>query len=393
MSSQQLRAPLARIDLTALSHNLQVVRRHAEGAKVFAVVKADAYGHGMVACAQALRQQADGFVVSTLGEGEALRKGGITQRIMVLQGFSNVIEARLAARLLLEPVVHQDWQVELIEKTSLGLPLSVWLKIDTGMHRMGIAPEQVRALHARLMSSKRLRQPPGLMTHFARADELDVTPSEQQLAVFYAATEGLAGERSVANSAGIFSGAAKGSLGDIVRPGIALYGSNPLEHGSAQALGLRPVMQLQTRLLAVKWHQQGESVGYGGRFVCPETMPVGVASIGYADGYPRITASGTHVAVNGQMARLAGRVSMDLITLDLRGIEAKVGDEVQLWGDQVALDHVAAAAGTLGYELLCTAGKACQRVYRPEPVAVCGVDEPGVSTKGSSSAPQDHARD
>ena len=362
-----LRRPLATIDLDALRHNLGVVRARAEGAKVFAVVKADAYGHGMVACAQALRTLADGFVVSTLGEADALRKSGITQRIMVLQGFMNASEARMSARLMLEPVVHQAWQVELIEQTSLGLPLSVWLKIDTGMHRVGVPPEQARSLHARLLASKRLRRAPGLMTHFARADEADAGATQQQLAVFHAATEGLDGERSVANSAGVLSAAVQGALGDIVRPGIALYGSNPLDYGSAEALGLKPVMRLESSLVAVQAQRQGEAVGYGGGFVCPEDMPMAVAAVGYADGYPRVTASGTPVAVNGQIARLAGRVSMDLITLDMRGVQAEAGDTVELWGEAIAVDAVAKAAGTLGYERLCAAGRACQRVYHPAP--------------------------
>ncbi len=365
MSTPPVRRPLVTIDLDALRHNLGVVRNHAEGAKVFAVVKADAYGHGMVACAQALRGLADGFVVSTMGEADALRKSGITQRIMVLQGFMNVSEARMAARLMLEPVVHQAWQVELIEKTSLGLPLSVWLKIDTGMHRVGVPPEQARELHARLLGSGRLRHAPGLMTHFARADEADSTVTEQQLAMFHAVTEGLAGERSVANSAGLLGGAAGGSLGDIVRPGIALYGSNPADYGSAAEFGLKPVMRLESCLVALQSQRKGDAVGYGGRFVCPEDMPMAVASVGYADGYPRVTASGTPVAVNGQIARLAGRVSMDLITLDMRGVQAKPGDTVELWGETIAVDEVARAAGTLGYELLCAAGRACRRVYRP----------------------------
>jgi len=367
VSAPPVRRPLATIDLDALRHNLGVVRTHADGAKVFAVVKADAYGHGMGVCAQALRGLADGFVVSTLGEADALRKSGITQRIMVLQGFMNASEARMAARLMLEPVVHQAWQVELLEQVSLGLPLSVWLKIDTGMHRVGIPPEQARSLHARLLGSGRLRQAPGLMTHFARADEADATATQRQLAVFHAATEGLEGERSVANSAGVLSGAAQGALGDIVRPGIALYGSNPLDYGSAAALGLKPVMRLESCLVAVQSQRKGEVVGYGGRFVCPEDMPIAVASVGYADGYPRVTASGTPVVVNGQIARLAGRVSMDLITLDMRGVQAEVGDTVELWGESVAVDEVAKAAGTLGYELLCAAGRACRRGYLPVP--------------------------
>lgn len=363
MNSVPVRAPLARIDLDALKHNAAEVQRHAEGARLFAVIKADAYGHGMIECAQALRTQVAGFVVSTLGEADQLRKSGITQRIMVLQGFMNLPEARLAARLMVEPVIHQAWQVELIEKHALGLPIQLWLKVDSGMHRMGVPPEQVRALHQRLLASRRLRQPPGLMTHFARADEADAQPTEQQLDVFEAATQGLPGERSVANSAGVFSQHARGRLGDIVRPGIALYGSSPLEHASASELGLRAVMHLSTHLVAVKQHARGEALGYGGRYVCDEAMPVGVASVGYADGYPRLTPSGTPVAVNGQIARVAGRVSMDLLTLDLRGVTAQPGDAVELWGAQVSVDDVARGVGTLGYELLCHAGKACRRAF------------------------------
>jgi len=279
----------------------------------------------------------------------------------------NASEARMAARLMLEPVVHQVWQVELLEQTSLGLPLSVWLKIDTGMHRVGVPPEQARELHARLRASRRLRTAPGLMTHFARADEADASATQLQLAVFHAATEGLEGERSVANSAGILSGSASEHLGDIVRPGIALYGSNPMDYASATEFGLKPVMRLESSLIALQTQRKGEAVGYGGRYICPEDMPMAVASVGYADGYPRITASGTPVAVNGKIARLAGRVSMDLITLDMRGVQAEAGDTVELWGATVAVDAVAKAAGTLGYELLCAAGRACRRVYLPAP--------------------------
>ncbi len=357
--SPGLRAPQARIDLDALRHNFGVLRGAAGVRKVFPALKADAYGHGMLPCAQALRQMADGFVVATLGEAEALRKAGITQRLMVLQGFATLAEARLAARLMLEPVVHQPWQVDLLESGHTGLPLKVWLKIDTGMHRMGIEPEQVPSIHARLMASGRLRGAPGLMTHFACADETDPGATRRQIEIFNQVTEGLEGERSLANSAGLLGD--YGAGGDIVRPGIALYGANPFLHGTAAEHGLRPVMTLTTRLLAVKQQPAGAAIGYGATWTCPESMPVGIAAIGYGDGYPRRTPSGTPVLVNGQRAAIIGRVSMDLVTLDLRGIEAGPGDTVELWGAGLPLDEVAKAIGTISYDLTCAAGAHVRR--------------------------------
>lgn len=362
--SAGLRAPQARIDLEALRHNFGVLRGAAGERKVFPALKADAYGHGMLSCAQALREMADGFVVATLGEAEALRKAGITQRLMVLQGFASLAEARLAARLMLEPVVHQPWQVDLLESGHTGLPLRVWLKIDTGMHRMGIEPGEAQAIHARLVASGRLRGAPGLMTHFACADETDSGSTERQIAAFHAATEGLEGERSLANSAGLLGDFGAG--GDIVRPGIALYGGNPFLHGSAADYGLRPVMTLVTRLLAVRQQPAGAAIGYGGTWTCPEDMPVGIAAIGYGDGYPRRTPAGTPVRVNGQRAAIIGRVSMDLVTLDLRGIDARPGDPVELWGAGLPVDEVARAIGTISYDLTCSVGAHVVRQYSPQ---------------------------
>ncbi len=356
-----LRAARASIDLHALRHNFEVLARHAGGARLFPALKADAYGHGMLACAQALRGLAEGFMVATLGEAEALRRAGITQRLMVLHGFASLAEARLAARLLLEPVIHEPWQVELLESGHAGLPLSLWIKIDTGMHRMGIEPGRVRELHARLLRRARLRAPPGLMTHFARADEPDPAPTLRQIEVFREATAGLEGERSLSNSAALLRGLAQGE--DVVRPGIALYGGNPLSYGSAAGLGLRPVMTLTTRLLAIKHQPAGAAIGYGASWICPEDMPVGIAAMGYGDGYPRRAPAGTPVRVRGQRAAIIGRISMDLMALDLRGIEARPGDEVELWGAGLPVDEVAGALGTIGYELCCCAGAHVAREY------------------------------
>lgn len=363
-----MRPARARIDLDALRHNFEVLRHAAADAKVFPAIKADAYGHGMLACAQALRDLADGFVVATLGEAKVLRKVGITQRIMVLQGFASLTEARLAARLMVEPVIHQAWQADILKLGHTGLPLRVWLKIDTGMHRMGIEPEQAAELHARLMASGRVRGAPGLMTHFACADELDPAPTQRQIEVFRQATAGLEGERSLSNSAGLLGGFGAG--GDIVRPGIALYGGNPFVYGQAADHGLRPVMALTTRLLAVRQQPAGAAIGYGGSWTCPEAMPVGIAAIGYGDGYPRRTPPGTPVVVNGQRAAIIGRVSMDLITLDLRGVEARPGDEVELWGEALPVDEVAQASGTISYDLTCAAGAHVAREYLGQGAAV-----------------------
>ncbi|MEW6446403.1 MAG: alanine racemase [Pseudomonadota bacterium] len=359
-----LRRAEARIDLDALRHNFGLLRAAADNAAVFPALKADAYGHGMLVCAQALRELADGFVVATLGEAEALRKGGITQRLMVLQGFASLGEARLAARLMLEPVIHQPWQAELLEEGHTGLPLKVWLKIDTGMHRMGIEPDQAGAIHARLQASGRVRGAPGLMTHFACADEDDPSATRRQIDVFRQATAGLDGERSLSNSAGLLGGFGAG--GDVVRPGVALYGGNPFLRGTAAGLGLKPVMTLTTRLLAVKHQPAGACIGYGATWTCPEAMPVGIAAIGYGDGYPRRTPPGTPVLVGGQRAAVIGRVSMDLITLDLRGIDAQPGDTVELWGAGLPVDEVARNLGTISYDLTCSAGSRVWRVHHSE---------------------------
>jgi alanine racemase len=350
----------ALIDLEALRHNLAQARRAAGEARVFAVVKADAYGHGLLDVARALHEHSDGFVVATLGEGEALRRAGVTRRIMVLQGHDSLGEARRAARLQLEPVLHTPPQLDVLDQGHAGLPMRVWLEIDSGMHRMGFDPAEVAPALSRLDGHRALREPPGLMTHMARADERDCPLTQAQLERFTQLTKGQAGERSLANSATLLGWPA--ALGDVVRPGIMLYGGNPFVDGRELPCTLKPVMQLRTRLLAVRWQKKGDRIGYGETWTCPEDMPVGLAAIGYGDGYPRHAPSGTPVRVAGQDASLVGRVSMDLLTLDLRGVAARPGDEVLLWGEGLSVDSVASMAGTISYELLCAAGARSRRV-------------------------------
>jgi alanine racemase len=356
-----LRRPELTIDLAALRHNAAVARQAAKGRKLLAAVKADAYGHGMATVARALRDRVDGFMVATLGEGEALRQAGITQRVLVLQGVMSQTEARRAARRFLEPVFHHASQIDAVGTVGFGLPLTAWIKLDTGMHRVGFTPEEFAQAYARLSALRGVRPNPNVLTHFACADEPDRGTTDDQITLFKQTTADCPGETSLCNSAGLLAYPQAG--GDWVRPGIMLYGGNPFITGNAADIGLKPVMTLTTQLIAIREVQAGERVGYGGKFTAPETMPVGVASIGYGDGYPRHAPNGTPIIVNGQRTQVIGRVSMDLITVDLRGIQATVGDTVQCWGDQLPIDEVAQAAGTISYELMCQmSGRVTRRV-------------------------------
>jgi len=356
-----LRRATLTLDLSALRHNAARAKQAAGGRKIFAAVKADGYGHGAATVAHALRGLVDGFMVASLGEGEALRQAGITQRIMVLQGVMSQTEARRAAKRFLEPVFHHISQIEAVGTVGFGLPLTVWLKVDTGMHRVGFTPQEFPEAYARLSALRGVRPNPSVLTHFARADEPSPAPTQAQIALFLQTTAHCAGELSVCNSAGLLAFPEAG--GDWVRPGIMLYGGNPFTTGTAAELDLRPVMTLTTQLIAIRTVPAGEALGYGGRFTAPQTMPVGVAAIGYGDGYPRHAPDGTPIVVNGQRTQLIGRVSMDLIMLDLRGITASVGDCVECWGAQLPIDEVAHAASTISYELMCQlSGRVARRV-------------------------------
>lgn len=347
------RAAHAEIDLGALRHNLARVREAAPRSRILAAVKADAYGHGLLTVAEAL-QGVDGYAVASVGEGLLLREAGLPGVILALQGFADAEELGLAAERDIELTVHAEHQLALLERSPPPRAVGVWLKIDTGMHRLGFAPQEVAGVHRRLRAMPAVRGTPRLMTHLARADEPRSEATARQVAVFDACAQGLAGEQSIANSAGVL--AWPQTHRHWVRPGIMLYGASPFVNGDALAEGLRPVMTLKAPLVAVRRLRRGDAVGYGGSYVCPEDMPVGVAAIGYGDGYPRQAGEGAPVLVNGRRTRLLGRVCMDVVTVDLRGIEARVGDEVVLWGEGLPADEVARAAGTISYELFCRVG-------------------------------------
>ena len=345
-----MRPAQALIDLAALRHNYQLARQ-CSGGKALAVVKADAYGHGAVICAQALQAEADGFAVACIEEALELRAAGITQPILLLEGFFEASELALIDQHQLWCVVHSLWQLDAIEQARLSRPLQVWLKLDSGMHRVGLFPEQYQAAYRRLQASGKVDKIV-LMSHFARADELDCPRTEEQLAVFNAAREGLQAEVSLRNSPAILGWPQVPS--DWVRPGIMLYGATPFEQAQTLAAQLKPVMTLQSKIIGVRELPAGEPVGYAARFVAERPTRVGVVAMGYADGYPRHAPTGTPVAVDGQLTRIIGRVSMDMLTVDLTDLpQAGLGSRVELWGAQVLASDVAAQAQTIPYQIFC----------------------------------------
>jgi alanine racemase len=350
-----MRPARALIDLQALRHNYQLARE-VSGARALAVIKADAYGHGAVRCAQALQEQADGFAVACIEEALQLREAGIRGPILLLEGFFEADELALIEQHELWCVVHSLWQLDAIERSAVRRPLTVWLKVDSGMHRVGLHPAEYQAAYQRLLASGNVAKVV-LMTHFARADELDCPRSEEQLAVFQQASQGIVAEVSLRNSPAVLGWpqlAHHERPSDWVRPGIMLYGASPFEQTQAVAARLQPVMTLESKIISVRELPAGEPVGYGAHFVSERTTRVGVVAMGYADGYPRHAPTGTPVAVDGQLTRLIGRVSMDMLTVDLTDLpQAGLGSRVELWGKQVLASDVAIRAGSIPYQLFC----------------------------------------
>lgn len=340
------------IDTAALRHNLSVVRVRAPCSKVMAVVKANAYGHGLVAVAQALHG-ADAFAVARVEEGLSLRAAGITKPVVLLEGVFDPEQAAAAAAAEFELVVHMAEQIELLRGLTGDRPQTVWLKLDTGMNRLGLKGPAFESAMARLMELPAVRRPIGLFTHLAAADEPGRQVTAQQLARFGAATKFHQGPRSVANSAGLLNFPA--CQADWVRPGLLLYGVSPVPGAIGADFGLRPVMTLQSRVIAVKHVEIGEHVGYGSAWLARRPTRLAVAAIGYGDGYPRSLGAGSPVLVNGERAMLAGRVSMDMIGIDVTDLRGPVGlgDPVLLWGPELPVEEMARAAGTIPYELLC----------------------------------------
>lgn len=351
---------VATIDRAALTHNLARVRLLAPSSRVLAVIKADGYGHGLLDVARALGD-ADGFAVARLAEAVRLRDAGFTQRIVLLPGVHSADELALASQLALDVTVHQQHQVELLEQAPLNVRVSVWIKVDSGMHRLGLSPSDVAQVHGRLSRCHGLKEPLRLMTHLADADDPGKTTTTQQIDALRRCNAPLRAELSIGNSAGVM--AWPDARSEWVRPGIMLYGISPFVGDSGIDHGLRPAMTLSTRLLAINRIGGDAAIGYGGTYITAQTTPVGAAAAGYADGYPRQVPNGTPVLVDGVRVPLIGRVSMDTITLDLRGHRtAHTDSRVVLWGDGLPVETIARAAATIGYELVCRVGSRVPRI-------------------------------
>ncbi len=346
------------INLSALRHNLAQVRHLAPASKIMAIIKADAYGHGITRVAKVL-DKADAFGVACLEEARELRTAGIQQRIILLEGPYTADELSEIIRLDLEIVIHDQSQVTMLEQTEINKSVTVWFKIDSGMHRLGVLPDQVTEIWQRLLKCKNVVKPLKLMTHLASASDRNNTMTAEQLECFRKVCRDLEGEKSIANSAGVM--AFKDSHAEWVRPGLMLYGVSPMTDSTSLDEGLQPVMTLETKIIAVKNLRANDPIGYGATWRCPEDMPVGVVAAGYGDGYPRHAPSGTPVLVNGKRATLIGRASMDMLIVDLRNVpDTKVGDRVVLWGEGLPVEEIANHAGTIPYELLCGVHKRLQ---------------------------------
>lgn len=354
-----MRPARAVIDLQALRHNYQLARDTAN-AKALAVIKADAYGHGAVSVAQALESQADGFAVACIEEALELRQAGIRAPILLLEGFFEADELALIVEHDFWCVVHSVWQVDVIELASLAKPLNLWLKMDSGMHRVGIHPSEFQTAHRRLLSSGKVAKVV-LMSHFARADELESARTDEQVAIFQSAGAGLSAEISLRNSPAVMGWPTVPS--DWVRPGIMLYGATPFDQPQSVADRLQPVMSLESRVICVRDLPAGEPLGYGGTFVAERSMRIGVVAMGYADGYPRQAPTGTPVMIDGHRSQLLGRVSMDMLCVDLTDVPGSgLGSHVELWGKNILVSDVAAHAGMIPYQILCNL-KRVPRLY------------------------------
>lgn len=325
---------------------------------MFAVVKANAYGHGLLRAAGAL-QEADGFALLDLSDAVRLREAGVAKPILLLEGFFDPADLQVLAAHGLASVVHSAEQVAMLEHAAPA-PVDVFLKVNTGMNRLGVRPEAVRPLVERLRASRSVGAIT-LMTHFADAE--GPAGVGEQVARLEEAAEGLDLPRSMANSAALLRHPV--SRGAWVRPGIMLYGCSPFGDVAADALGLAPVMTLASELIAVQDLAPGDRVGYGGTFTAQRPMRIGIVACGYADGYPRHAPSGTPVLVAGERTGTVGRVSMDMLAVDLTPVpHAAVGTPVTLWGEGLSCDEVAAAAGTVSYELLCALAPRVPQIER-----------------------------
>ncbi|MBQ0782788.1 MAG: alanine racemase [Amphritea sp.] len=343
------RAAKITVDLDAIRHNYRLARSLNPAGNAAAIIKADGYGHGAVVIAKALESEADAFGVACIEEGVELIEAGINKPVLLLEGFFEASELEYISEHDMWCAVHSLAQIEQIANATLSKPITIWLKMNSGMNRLGVHPDDYQAAYQRLKQLDNVSDVV-LMTHFACADELEKSETEAQLATFNRATDGIDAPASMANSAGVL--AWSDSRRDWMRPGIMLYGATPFPESQENADQLMSAMTLTSEIIAVRDVQPGESVGYAGNFCADKLTRVATVALGYADGYPRHAVTGTPVWVNGQRSRIIGRVSMDMLAIDLTDLpDADVGTEVEFWGKNLPAAEVAPYCDTIPYTL------------------------------------------
>ena len=346
-----MRPTVAQVRLDAIIDNYRLACDKAPGSRTMAVIKANAYGHGMLAVARSLESRVHAFAVATIDEAVELRDGGIQAPVLIMQGVNDAADFAEAAASDFWVMLHQQEQLQTLLTTKTAKPLKTWVKLDTGMHRLGFSPEALDDVCTSLASSDKVQQGAVLCTHLACADDLTNPMTQEQLALIKRHASRYELSMSIANSAGILFWPE--THANWNRPGIMLSGSCPANSIDSAAIGLRAAMSMHSEIIAVRNLSPGEGVGYGGDWVATRHSKIGTIAIGYGDGYPRHAPSGTPVLVNGQRVPLTGRVSMDAVSVDLTDLdEAEVGDPVELWGENLSLNEVASSAGTIGYELI-----------------------------------------
>jgi alanine racemase len=353
------RHPRALIDLAALRHNYHYLKQLAGDSRIIAVLKADAYGHGANEVAAAL-PDADAFAVAAVGEALALRQAGVSQKILVMGGFISAAELQRCIEQQIDPVLHHQFHLDCLQAATDLNDLDVWIKIDTGMGRLGFTPERVQSIISFLTNLNTLGNI-RLMTHLASADDVDNRFTDSQISAVNSLQLGEY-EWGVANSAGILGW--PDTRSNWVRAGIALYGADPLTDRKVEQRELRPVMTMKSTILAVNRHRQGDLIGYANTFTCPKDMEIAVVATGYADGYPRHKIDTAQVEINGQLCDIVGRVSMDMITVDVSAVDkVGVGDEVTLFGISPNVCDLADCSQMIPYEILCNVGAHAKREY------------------------------
>lgn len=354
----------AQIDLSALRHNVNLIRQKLPESKVYSVLKADAYGHGSVRCAKALNDTVYGFAVARIEEAIELRDAGITKPILMLGGFFREDDLNLIERYDLEFTVHSQWQIDALRTYSSDNCFTVWLQVNVGMQRLGFNGDELDSAAAGLASCASVRKPVGIISHLSCADDDSLKDyNELQLAEWKRMTDGWNGPKCLSNSAACAYFPEKST--EFVRPGITQYGISPTLGKTGKDMGLRPVMKLSSEIIAIRDLKPGDVVGYGASWVCERPTRLAIVAIGYADGYPRAVPSGTPVEINGRLAKTAGHVCMDMMFVDLgAGAVDKIGDRVYLWGtDSVSVECVAESVNTIPYELVCHLSDRVEFVY------------------------------